>query len=275
MKKEAAVTCVGLAFTNSTTLVLVLRNDYAVKTFPADDWTPWLKKATKTKNRPVVAIVEETEHFESALTCGAQHVIVLAKLDWLTNRNITCLDAEESEGLPKVKRLSPEGLMRALKENAPYTTSTHDKWRKRGNPANRCAGCHLLEEAPCKGKKKPESKRCEKYDPKKPKAAYYNLSNLIYLALKHTNEDAMLITPKEVWRDTYDFAVGRMGKTEWVGNCGRKLRTAGTSKDKLKLIVEWVAKYGKALAAGKRKNPPGKLDLKLAQKRLAAKGKKS
>jgi len=71
---------------------------------------------------------------------------------------------------------------------------------------------------------------------------------------------------------TFDYAIGAMPKGEWIAQCGRKLRTAGTNKQKLKLIVDWVNTNGKALAAGKAKNPPSKKDIKLAKKRQAAKG---
>jgi len=269
-KKTAAVTCVGLAFTNSTTLVLVLRNDFSVKPFPSDDWATWIKKQSK---RPVVAIVEETENFEAALASGAQHVIALAKLDWLTNRGVLCLDAEEIDGLPVVKKLSPEKLMIALRESVAYQQSTNDIWLKRGDPAGKCSGCTLLEEKPCKGKKHPESPRCEKFTKGQTLvASHFSLCQLIHLALKNINEDSLMISPKEAWQMTFDYAIGAMPKGEWIAQCGRKLRTAGTNKQKLKLIVEWVNTNGKALAAGKAKNPPCKKDIKLAQKRQAAKG---
>lgn len=270
MAELAAPTCVGLAFTNSTTLVLVLRNDYSVKPFPSEDWGKWIKRAAK--GNPVVAIVEDPEHFEQALTSGARHVIVLARLEWLTHRGIPCLDAEEADGLPVVKKLSPEKLMQALRERAPYQPSTSDQWLKRGDASGKCAGCGLMDIAPCKGKKHPESARCEKYKVGGAAANRYNLYQLVHLALRHVNEDALMMSPKEVWQTTYDFAVGRVPKADWIANCGRKLRTAGTNKQRLRQIVEWVAANGKALAAGKVKNPPGKMDIKLAQKRLAAKG---
>lgn len=263
--------CLGLAFVRSSTLHIVLRNDYDVEVFTGDSktWKAWLQKRRKKQG---LTLVEDPKLFRQAVRhCGTEHLLVLADYGWLTRRGVVCLDAEDRGDGIVMLTFNPEGLQRALQGAEAYEPSVVDKWLDKGDVNKRCAGCkELLTKSRCKDTTGPAAKACNQWAAEKGAKAYraYNLCHLLHLALRNV-DDALLhemTQPKEIWIATYRYAVGRMIKKEWMARYGRILRTAGTSKERLKAINMWVNRYGHVLATGKRGNPPGKLDCTLAGK---------
>jgi hypothetical protein len=255
---------IGLAFINLTVLKIVTSNKQMdLKVYPSDGWDKWLDDARG--RRMAVAVVEDRKHFRTALDSGALHLIVLTDYDWLARRGISCLDADKKKDSLTIKNVTPDQIRTALLELPEYTQSDDDKWVAKGNPEGRCAGCKQLSD--CGHDPRIMSKRpCgDQWEPDTTENSYraYSLSHLIHLALGSANEDALLLQPRDFWTATFDFAVGKTNRSDWIAQFGRALRTAGTPKGRLQDIALWAKRYGAALKAGEVKNPPTKADVKM------------
>jgi len=258
---------IGLAFMNTTSLWLACRRYFDVMEFPGKNWDEWLKSDHRRKK--TAAVLNDEQFFQDALRCGADVVIAIQTVDWLNRRGIFCLDAERDGDNVVMKNFTPHELFQTVKRLSDYSPSPTDVWRSKSSPEGRCAGCKLMTEH-CAHTPVPTDQRpCgNDYEPASGATVFrlYNLSQLIHIALNAAQEDTLLIEPQEFWKVTYTFAMGNMSQSEWISKYGRVLKSAGCSKSHLQNIVLWVKKYGQPLRAGKLKNPPSKLDLKLSRK---------
>jgi hypothetical protein len=259
---------IGLAFMNPTSLWLSCQRYFDVKEFPGDDWDKWLKQDHRRKR--TAAVLSDERYFPDSLKCGAHVVIVLKDVDWLARRGILCLDGERDGHNVIMKNFTPHDLFQAVKRLENYAPSKTDVWKSKSNPADRCAGCKHMK-TDCAHDPTPTSKRPCKTDFEAEDAAakvfrLYNLSQLIHVCINAAKEDTLLIEPKDFWKMTYAFAMGGMSQSEWISKYGRVLKTAGCPKMYLQNVVLWVKRYGATLQAGKMRNPPSKLDLKLSRK---------
>jgi len=271
--------CLGLAFVKGEILPIVLRTSYDVKTFTGDikEWKTWLDK--KHKHTPLT-IVEDPKQFRDALRhCGTDHLLVLADYGWLSRRGVVCLDAEDRGDGVTILSFNPDSLQSALTGAEEYEPSVVDKWLAKGDPSGRCAGCAHLLTACKKLELGPAAKACDKWTAETSNKAYrtYNLCHLLHLGLRGTDDALLheLAQPREIWLATYRFALGQLPRKEWQSRYARAMRSAGTSKDRLKAIVLWVGRYGRKLAEGKTEHPPGKLDVKITRKLKKASKKAS
>jgi len=259
---------IGLAFMNPTSLRFTCTRYFDVKEFPGEDWDKWLKSDHRRKK--TAAILSDEKYFQEALTCGADVVIALKDVDWLFRRGITCLDGERDGDNVAMKNFTPHDLFQAIKKLSDYAPSQTDMWKGKSSPAGRCAGCsHMKTDCahdPTPTSKRPCGNEYEAENDSQKVYKLYNLSQLIHIALNAADEDTLLIEAKEFWQVTYAFAMGKLSQSEWISKHGRVLKSAGCPKLYLQNIVVWVKKFGPALKAGKQRNPPSKLDLKLSRK---------
>lgn len=263
---------IGLAYVKPTALRLVVHNKgYDVRVFPGDtDWKQHLASAEGRKK--TIAVVEDRRQFKKALKAELPLVVAcINDVDWLERRGIPCLDGRKDGDHLIQLAVTPDQIYTELAKSEVYTASPTDIWLTKSNPKDRCAGCkHLHVE--CGYEPKPTSKRpCgDEFERDTSKKAYksYNLSQLIHLALNAADEDKLLEAPQKFWRATYTYARGQMTQSDWVNNHGRLLKSAGTPKPTLQAIIQWVKAYNSYLVKGKVRNPPSKLDIRLANKLL-------
>lgn len=259
---------IGLAFMNPTSLMLVCQRYFDLKEFPGEDWDKWIKQDHRRKIP--AAVLSDEQYFSGALKCGAAAVIILKDVDWLQRRGVTCLDGERDGDNIIMKNFTPHQLYQAVKKLDDYAPSTTDVWLSKSNPEGRCAGCkHMRTDCahdPTPTAKRPCGSEYEAEDASAKVHRLYNLSQLIHICINAAKEDTLLIEPKDFWAKTYAFGMGKMSQTEWISKYGRVLKSAGCPKIYLQNVVVWVKKYGDALKAGKLRNPPSKLDLKLSRK---------
>lgn len=267
MSKHQFPPVAGVSFIGKAALKIVLANVCEASVYTT------ATQLEKKKGTFQVVMVEDTSLFNSALKSGANAVLVIANFGWLERRAITCVDAERRGDTIHMRRITPNDIIVALREGAPFTVGDYDKWLNKGDVTGRCAGCALLLSGKCKLSTKPTKKQpCggkarEELPSDTPQLFNtYSLANLVFLSLHKTNEELLLATPKEVWAAAYQFAIGEMQRNDWIRGWAQALRSAGTDKWVLKELDKWVKAWGNALAQAKKGGPVSKLDRTLAAK---------
>lgn len=262
---------IGLAWVKPTALRLVTRNKgYDTRIFPGDiDWTKPPKGNVKR-----VAVVEDKRQFQKALDANIPLIVVcINDVKWLERRGIPCLDSRKEGDVDRQLAITPDKIYTELGKTEVFAASMTDIWLTKSSPKGRCAGCkHMHGECgydPVPTAKRPCGDQWEADTSAKGYRAY-NLSHLIHLALKAADEGRLMDDPQTFWRATYAFAMGKMGRSEWITEHARLLKSAGTSKGRLQNIVMWVKRYGSRLQQGQVGNPPSALDVKLSDKLLKA-----
>ena len=258
---------IGLSFCTVDAL-RILRNVFNVGLFPSE-YEAWKGTGIRGKRIPLL-VVEDTASFVAATQAETPNLVVLADPEWLKNRGIGALDVSWEGDLPFIKQISCQLLKEALAQSKDHVTSAHDVWVIRGNPDGTCGGCASQAVCPI-FKVTTDKQHCEgdlTYVKNLSAGAdAYSLGQLLYRALNSARDNIDLpFTPKEIWKQTFLLATGRLKPKMWIENLGRLLKSAGVPKARLTALIEWCENNRDQLTRGEVKGVVSSQDVALARR---------